>query len=286
MNDKKPINIKALAWTVGIHLFLLIILAFWKYSTPAFATTTPEMGMEVNLGTSNDGFGTDQPMDMDDPANEVAVNNQQAAAQQDNTEQEVERTDEDEAPDVAPPVRPVATPRPRPVTTPPQQPTRRPVATNTQTNTRNNTPQQQRPRFVYQGSNGRGGNGAQQNLPGGNEGNTFGDGDRGVPNGTPGASNYTGSPGTGNGGVSHSLSGRKIVAYDVTEEAYREGGKVVIRVTVNKSGNIVNKQIRSATNSEISGIALRKLSAYKFNRSDNAPAEQFGDITIVFKTRN
>lgn len=287
MAAEQPINYKALSWTVGVHVLLIIIFLLWKYNTPLQAAPVPEMGMEVNLGTSADGFGTDQPMDMDDPAPSVAVNNHQSAASEDNTEREVERTDEADAPDVAPPVRPVTTTRVRPQQQPAQQPTRRPANTNQQANSRTTAPpQQQRPRFVYEGATGRGGNGAQANAPGGNEGNTFGNGDRGVPHGTPGASNYTGSPGTGTGGISFSLGGRNIVAYPPKEAEFREGGKVVVRITVNRDGVIVNKQIISSTNAELRPIALRKLQQVKFNRSEQAPAEQFGNITFIFKTRS
>jgi outer membrane biosynthesis protein TonB len=142
----------------------------------------------------------------------------------------------------------------------------------------------QKPRYVFSGSAGRGGNRAAANMPGTNEGNTHGNGDRGVPGGTPGAANYTGIPGRGNG-ISHTLSGRSIVAFPPPDADFREGGKVVIRITVNREGAIVNKTVKSATNAEIRAIALRKVDKVKFNKSENAPEEQFGDITFVFKTR-
>lgn len=286
MAFEKPINYKALSWTVGVHVLLLLLFMLWKYNTPANAAPVQELGMEVNLGTSADGLGDDQPMDMDDPAPEVAANNHHSAASEAAEERDVERSDEADAPDVAPPVRPITPTRARPQQQPAQQPARRPANTPQQANTRTTTPQQQRPRFVFEGSSGRGGNGAQSNAGGGNEGNTFGDGDRGVPNGTPGASNYTGSPGTGTGGISFSLGGRSIVSYPPKEAEFREGGKVVVRITVNREGVIVNKQIISATNAELRPIALSKLQRVKFNRSEQAPAEQFGNITFIFKTRS
>jgi len=287
MAAERPINYKALSWTVGVHVLLLLLFMLWKYSTPAIAAPLPELGMEVNLGTSADGLGDDQPMDMDDPAPAVAANSHHSAASDAPEERDVERTDEADAPEVAPPVRPVTPTRVRPQQQPaPQQPTRRPANTSQQANTRTTTPQQQQPRFVYEGSTGRGGNGAASNAGGGNEGNTFGNGDRGVPNGTPGASNYTGSPGTGTGGISFSLGGRNIVAYPPKEAEFREGGKVVVRITVNRDGVIVNKQIVSSTNAELRPIALNKLKQVKFNRSEQAPAEQFGNITFIFKTRS
>lgn len=281
---QRPLNYKALYWTIGVHLLILLLLVLWKYTTPVSMQTLPEMGMEVNLGTSADGSGTDQPMDMDDPADAVSVNNRQSAAHEESNDREVERSDEADAPEVAPPRRTVAAVRPTRQTN--EARTHRPANTPQQANTAATTPQVQRPRFVYQGGTGHGGNGAQENRAGSSEGNTFGNGDRGVPHGTPGAANYTGSPGTGTGGISHSLGNRSIVAFPPKEAEFREGGKVVVRVTVNRDGVIVNKQIVSASNPELRPIALRKLQSVKFNKSADAPAEQFGNITFVFKTRS
>ena len=138
---------------------------------------------------------------------------------------------------------------------------------------------------MYDGANGRGGNSATSNQPGTSEGNTTGDGDRGVPGGTPGASNYTGSPGPGTGGISHTLSGRDITPKRFSAE-FNEGGKVVIRIKVDRNGNIISKTVRSSPSSTLTKIALQKLSQAKFSASPNAAPEQFGDITIVFKTRS
>lgn len=285
MEDAKPpINYKALSWTAGVHVVLLLLFALWKFSAPAAAAPIAEMGMEVNLGTSADGFGTDQPMDMEEPAAATATANTQTQFAATASERQVEESDEADAPAVATakpivkPVRPTLQ-TPKPITNNRQM--------NTQTspaNTRITAPQ--RPKYTYQGSTGRGGNGAVQNSPGTNEGNTTGNGDRGVPHGTPGATNYTGSPGNGTGGISYTLAGRSMIAFPMNEAEFREGGKVVVRVTVNRAGTIVNKQVVSATNAELRPIALKKLNQVKFNQNENAPAEQFGNITFVFKTRN
>ena len=281
---QQPVNYKALSWTAGVHLVILLLLLIWKFGTPAPMQAIPEMGMEVNLGSSDNGLGTDQPMDMEDPANAVAATNARSTAATASNDRDIEQTDDKDAPEVAPPHPAIATPvRPTQAVTPPR--TNR-TATTAQPATHTATPQVQRPRFVYQGSNGRGGNGAQANAPGGNEGNTFGNGDRGVPHGTPGAPNYTGSPGNGTGGISFSLDGRNMIATPNPEAEFRQGGKVVVRITVNRDGAIINKSVLSSSNAELSPIALRKLQSVKFNKSENAPAEQFGKITFVFKTRS
>lgn len=278
---QQSINIKASVWTVAVHVVLLLLFFFIKYNT---ITEQPlqELGMEVNLGTDADGSGTDQPMITEDPApdNREANNVTVATPQETNTEKEVLKTEEPDAPVIN--TKPAETKKPvrNTVVAEKQKQT---TKTNTQT-TQPAQPKPQQPRYVYNGGIGRGGNSAATNKPGTGEGNTTGSGDRGVPGGTPGASNYTGTP--GRGGISHTIRGRSIIAFPPPEADYKEGGKVVIRVTVNKDGEIVGKQVKSFSNAEIKNIALRKLDKVKFSKRTDSDEEQFGDITFVFKTRS
>ena len=105
-----------------------------------------------------------------------------------------------------------------------------------------------------------------------------------MPGGTPGAANYSGIPGNGNGGIRHTLSGRQI-SPDKFEAEFHESGKVVIHVTVDRDGNIVDKRVKSSSNPELTRLALDKLRGAKFSRSEGAEPQQFGDITINFTTR-
>ncbi len=263
--------------TAGVHVFILLLLLLWRFNLPAQEPQLPEMGMEVNLGSSLTGNGTDQPMDMEDPAPDYA--NVRASASAAASNAQVERSEDEEAPSV--PAANQMGRQQRQNTTPAQRPS------NTSATTNNNarTQQPQRPRYVYQGSNGRGGNSAAANAPGGNEGVAGGTGDQGVPRGTPGATNYTGTPGSGTGGISYALSGRTMVGFPQKEAQFRSGGRVVVRVTVARDGSVTNRQVKSSTNTELNPIALRKIQQVRFNASEAAPEEQFGDITFVFKTR-
>lgn len=276
---EQPVRVKALSWTIGVHILLFLLFLLVTYSSPVTEAPIQEMGMEVNLGTDENGSGTDQPMVADDPAPVRSASASRSAAAQRNDAAKILRSNRDDAPSI------------KETNTSPGRNREHTEARNrnaaTQQNTTNaNAKPTQTARYVYAGGNGRGGNSAAQNAPGTSEGNTTGNGDRGVPGGTPGATNYTGSPGNGNGGISHTLSGRSIIAFPPPDADFKEGGRVVIRVTVNKSGSIVNKQIISASNGELRGIALRKVDKIKFNKSDDAPQEQFGNITFVFKTRS
>ncbi len=262
--------------TAGVHVLILLLLLFWRFNLPAQEPPLPEMGMEVNLGTSLTGSGTDQPMDIEDPAADYANVRSSASAASSNAE--VERSEDEDAPSV-----PAANQngrQQRANTTPALRP-----STTQSANTHNARSQQpQRPRYVYQGSSGRGGNSAAANAQGTNEGIAGGTGDQGVPRGTPGAANYTGSPGNGTGGISYALSGRTMVAFPPKEAQFRSGGRVVVRVTVARDGSVTNRRVKSSTNTELNAIALRKIQQVRFNASASAPEEQFGDITFVFKT--
>jgi TonB family protein len=271
--EKKPLII-----TAGIHVLLLLMLLLWRFSVPTPAVSYPEMGMEVNLGTSTEGSGKDQSMDIEEPAASTANAARSHQREAANDAPEIERSNRHDAPVIA---------ETRPGRRQQEQTPRQEHRPTTQQNSGASTqPAQPQARYVYPGATGRGGNSAQGNISGTGEGITGRPGDQGVPGGTPGATNYSGTPGNGNGlGLQHSLTGRSIVAYPAKEAAFREGGQVVIRVTVNREGAIINKTVKSSTNTELNSIALRKLLEVRFNKSPNAPEEQFGTITFVFRPR-
>ncbi len=276
--EENIVNYKAIAWTVGIHALILLLFFFLSYSVPATQPVV-EMGMEVNIGTSADGFGTNQPLVAGEPApNESSVTYSSTAPKSSLPANMLESTDED-----APVVNQVNKRNKNN-----RNDNTRPTNSNTTRNNSNNTAdnnrtRQQKPRYVYDGGAGTGGNGSANDAAGGSEGNTSGDGDRGVPGGTPGAGNYEGTPGSG---ISHTLGGRSIVAFPDRDADFKEGGKVVVRITVNRQGQIINKRIESASNSGLRSIALKKVDKIRFNKSETSPEEQFGKITFVFKTRS
>jgi len=281
MNFEQRKNTKAVAWTVGVHSLLLLLFLLLKYTLPAQAVA-PDEGIEVNLGTTEDGFGTDQPEDREDPAAASAAVASNAADASDNADREVQTTDEEDAP-VINTHKPQTPHKPEPAK--PVASNNTPKRTNTQANGNiaSRAPSQT-PRYVYPGATGKGGNSAQQNVAGGNEGIGKGNGDMGVPGGMPGASNYTGTPGAGGGSSMRvSLSGRTLVSRPDPKAEFREGGQVKIHVTVNRDGVVTDSRVVSAANATIRALALKKLQSVRFNQSPSAPAEQFGDIIFDFR---
>lgn len=280
--EQPQFNAKAAVWTVAVHALLLLLFFFITYMPPR-VQPIEEMGMEVNLGTSADGFGTEQPMDVEEPAPDNAIAAGRSQQAENDAVHNVVESDEPDAPAVN------ITPVKKTVTTTSKNTninnTRNRNTTARPANNTTPAPQQPKARYVYGGSTGTGGNSAATNAKGGSEGNTTGDGDRGVPGGTPGAPDYEGTPGKGNG-ISHNIGGRNIVAFPPNDAEFREGGRVTVRITVNRAGIITDKRIVSSSNAQIKEIALRKINSIRFNKSDTAPEEQFGNITFVFKTRS
>lgn len=275
VKEQPAVDSKAAVWTVGIHIVLLLLFFFITYSPPQIEKVE-ELGMEVNLGTSADGYGTDQPMSLGEPAPDNAATTSASSAANTDLPANVLESNDAEAPAVN------------------TTETKKTINTNnsTNTNTRNRSDRpansnntQQKARYVYGGSTGTGGNNATTDAKGSSEGNTTGNGDRGVPGGTPGADNYEGTPGSG-GGISHNISGRNIVAFPPREAEFKEGGTVTVRITVNRAGAITDKRIVSSSNPQLRELALKKVNSIRFNKSDSAPEEQFGNITFVFKTRS
>lgn len=262
--NNTAIKSKAIVWTVALHLLLLLLFFWLQYTVPVVMQDTG-MGMEVNLGSSDNGSGNDQPMAPGDPANFSAAVALPQQEKVDDLPKDYLKTDEPDANAINNPTN---------------------VKKQPADNTAKNNPPEPKPipKYVYNGNAaGKGGNGAQQTAPGTNEGNGTGPGDKGVAGGTPGAANYDGA--SGSGGIGHTLSGRQITPDKFVAE-FKEGGKVVVHVTVDKDGNIVNRYVKSSSNQQLTKLALDKLSRAKFSRSNSTEPQQFGDVTIVFKARN
>lgn len=274
LHTTSGIRLKAGAWTLLIHLLLFLFFWLFRYALPA-PVHIEELGMEVNLGTDKDGFGNDQPMRTGMPAAFDPLGNPIPENSVADASGSILRSNDPDAPAITSTedssgTDPAATAQDRNIAG-----SRQAIPT---------SPAQQ-PRYVYSGSAGTDGNRAMSDQPGSSEGNTSGSGDRGVPGGSSGTANYTGHPGNGTGGMSHNLSGREISPRHFTAE-FNEGGRVVVRVTVNRAGELIRKEIKSSPSPSLSNIALQKLSQAKFSTSRDAAPEQIGEVTIIFKTRS
>ncbi len=265
---QQDFNYKAALWTIGVHA-LLLLLFFLIYFTINPIPPPPPVneggGLEVNLGNSDNGSGNDQPMSQKKPAPYQAAVVFKSVAGKSSLPKEIMRTTEADAPVVD---------NTRHKTTPVQP---------AENKAKPQPQQKQKQKYAYTGETGPGGNSAAKNAPGTSEGNTTGPGDRGVPGGTPGATNYTGIPGDGTGGIGHNLKGRDINPKKFEAE-FSESGKVVIHVTVDKNGAIIDKMVKSSSSPQLTKVAMEKINTVKFSKSEGQEPEQSGDVTFYFKT--
>ncbi|HEY3388909.1 MAG TPA: hypothetical protein VGK38_05015, partial [Prolixibacteraceae bacterium] len=119
------------------------------------------------------------------------------------------------------------------------------------------------------------------------QGNTYGKGNQGSPDGTPGANQYGLGGGAGSGkGISFDLSGRSARSLPKPTFPGNESGIVVVEVTVDKYGK-VSKAVpgfkgSTTANTDLLEAALKAALKASFNIDTNAPAFQKGTITYHF----
>lgn len=288
MNFEQLKNTKAIVTTLSIHAVLLILALYFVITVPA-QTVIEEMGMEVNLGTTEDGFGDDQPEDPNDPASLDLADAKQAKMAETVAEDIANIHTDDHASEER-----VAITKPT-VTTPSDK--KKTILQEPKTNTKPNTSQDAnpnnnavaktttaaKPKYQFQGGAGTGGNQAAGEREGTGEGIGQGAGDMGVPGGTPGAANYQGKPGKGNSLLDFNLENRHIVSKPSTNANFAKGGTVKVNVKVNKQGQITSWNFVSGGSEELRAIVSQKIKDVKFNPSSTAPIEQIGTISFNFK---
>jgi len=122
------------------------------------------------------------------------------------------------------------------------------------------------------------------------QGITYGSGNQGSPDGTPGANQYGQGGGQGNGrgsGTSFSLSGRSSLSLPKPNFPGNEAGTVVVEVTVDKIGKVTKALpgVKGSTtiDSDLLEAARKAAMSAVFNTDQNAPAFQKGTITYHFR---
>ena len=281
-------NIKAFGYTAGVLALILVFLLFIRWTMPTLPVIPLDEGIEVNLGNSDAGFGTDQPLLPGEPTpdNKQAYTPPKQVAAEDNNTKEVETNDkDDDAPEIKkPPVtKPDAKKIPEKDVVKNTKPSTQPV-----TNPTPAPPKAKATMGTVKGT-GTGGNEADTYKKGGNEGIAGGSGDQGKPGGDPDSKNYTGTGGKGNSGsiTIKGLQGRRIVKLPSFTDEFNEKATIVVDITVDGAGNVVSAvyQPRGSNSSDADkkAIAIRKAMQVKFNASGS---ESSGSLVFNFKLQN
>jgi hypothetical protein len=270
---EKEKNIKAGLITALICLLLFFIFFFLNWELPQIPTPSFGEGIEVNLGNSETGLGTEAPQVPGEAATET-----------DNTKS-------------TPPTQVEAS---KPIQTDANE-TNEAAAVVTKTVKKQNTitpPVQAppKPKAVFGGgaSTTTSGNNADSYNGKTDQGIAGGKGDQGKINGNPNSDSYTGNGGNGTGGpagagggvsIRSGLDGRRIAKLPSFEDDFNENAKVAVDIVVDNNGQVtsaaVNPRGTTTTNASIRNIAIKKAKTLRLN-AGNDP-EQKGTIVFSFK---
>lgn len=228
---EKEKNRKASAITLGIAGLLLLLVYLVKWPLPTITQTVFEEVMEVNLGTGDEGFGTDQPLLPGDPApaQQTAYNPPQPVRAATSEAKDIETDDrpDNDAPAITKPA--VTSPKATKI-----DDNNKTVKTNNTTSPQPVVQAPPKPKAVLGrtvGGQGNGGNGADSYSPGGSEGIAGGTGDQGRPGGDPNGRSYTGTP--------RNL-GIRTVSFPAQnfEDDFDESGKIALDIVVDANGKL------------------------------------------------
>jgi len=121
------------------------------------------------------------------------------------------------------------------------------------------------------------------------EGEAGGKGNQGVQTGSVDSKTRGEGSGLGTQGISYYLEGRKVQSLPEPQYEYQEEGKVVVEVSVDKSGKVIQARPGMAGSTILDDYLLKvaKDAALKtrFEAKSDAPAVQKGTITYNFKLK-
>ena len=273
---------KASAITAGVTAGLALLLFLIKWPIPTVPPPVADEGIEINLGSSDAGFGSDQPKLPGEPApaQQVAYTPPQATTSTPSHTEAVKDVETDDKASDAPVITKPAHPKPnatkideqsKPVKT---KPAPQPVA---------ETPAPPRPKAVLGhtvGGTGNGGNGADDYSRGGNQGVAGGVGDQGRPGGNPNGTAYTGTP---------KNFGMKVLSIPSQsfEDDFNQNAKIAVEIVVDEGGRISSAVLTSKGSTgtatpQMKATALRLARQLKMGSSDGG---QKGIVVFDFKVR-
>jgi hypothetical protein len=272
-------NLKASILTAVITISLFLILIWMKMTIPQQELPVVEEYIEVNLGSGDQGFGTDQPQLPGDPAPaaQEAYTPPQPVHSAEESVRDIATDDNDHA---APPVIKPAVSKPDATKVNAESKTVKSTTNTTQPVAAVTPP---RPRAVLgrtTGGNGNGGNGADTYKPGGNEGVAGGTGDQGRPGGDPNGRNYSGTPRS---------FGVKVLSIpnQSFEDDFNRDAKVAMDIVVDGNGKVTSAtyQPKNSTTSDRKYIDIARRSAFQLKTFGSSDGGQKGTVVFNFKVK-
>ncbi len=284
---------KSMLFTAGVTGALLLILLFVRFIDSVSVGDLAGGGgggVEINFGDSEVGMGDDF---MSEVLNVTDAGKKTAAAYEPEVEEEIlaqENIKEERDYTV---VKKTVTPKEKPKNTKPvvkEQPKKQQVSDFTKN-------------ALSSFANGKNKGGDGDDQIAGNKGkrdgsltsdNYYGDGGSGGgTGGGHGTGNGTGigaGSGTGTGGgTGYSLAGRKAVVRPAPNNNCNEAGTIVVRVTVDRNGNVISALpgVKGSTNSSscLQGIAKEAALRTKWEAKSSAPDSQVGSIVYNFRLK-
>lgn len=265
---------------------ILLVLVFFAFTIPPPPET--EEGIMVNFGTDETGLGTIEPSAPSAPAE--AVQPPQAAAKTQNTEEALLTQNSDDAPEVKK-VDPEAEKRRLEKIEADRIRKAEAEAERTKreqqlAEERRIAAEQQRMNDIMNktknalaGSKNSGTSSTSQGIAGGT-------GNQGVPTGDLNSNIYGPGGGTGNKGVSYSLTGRGVQKLPNPKYDYQEEGRVVVEVSVDRQGKVVQAipgtKGSTTLNEYLLRVAKEAAMETQFDVKADAPPVQKGTITYNF----
>ncbi len=258
MQDKKHQSDKrtALIGTLAVHALLLILLVSFSVKQPHYEEPAVEQ-FDVMLGEDDLGDGLGENTEVARPASSSERSYSSNSSSPRVTETIVSNSSNPN----------ISASRSRNTTrTTPNNSASRSTNTSSSSNTRSGEGTEPKPKATL---------GSRNSGPGVGRGSGNGQGESGT----------AGIQGRRDGSVSYSLGQRKLVARPSSYESFSQSGTVRVQIYVDRAGNIIRHRVLSSSSSELSNLAVAKLSQVKFNRSTQAPPEQQGTLTFKFQLR-
>jgi hypothetical protein len=270
---EKEKNIKAGLITALFCLLLFFIFFFLNWELPQIPTPSFGEGIEVNLGNSETGLGTEAPQVPGEAATETDNSKSTPPAQVEASKPI--QTDANETNEAAAVV--TKTVKKQNTITPPVQAPPKPKAV-----------------FGGGASTTTSGNNADSYNGKTDQGIAGGKGDQGKINGNPNSDSYTGNGGNGTGGpagagggvsIRSGLDGRRIAKLPSFEDDFNENAKVAVDIVVDNNGQVISATVNprgtTTTNANIRNIAIKKAKTLRLNAGNDT--EQKGTIVFSFK---